>query len=83
MLSRSPGQIARDVGAALHSRHALVVGTLRAIVGLVFATLAVALVATLPIADEPSFAGLATLVFIGGLCVDGLVGNALRTGIGL
>lgn len=83
LVSRTPVQIARAIASGVRTPGAALVGALRLIVGVVFAVLALALVLSLPLDGERSFALLATVVFLTGLTVDALVGDLVRAGIGL
>ena len=73
----------RDCVAAFRSLRTLPLCALRLLVGAIFAALALVLVAQLPLDGSRTFGILATLVFLGGLTVDALVGDEIRAGIGL
>ncbi len=55
----------------------------RAILGLIFAFVALALVATVSGPVRQDFSIIAIGVFVAGLTVDALIGDAVRAGIGL
>ncbi len=55
--------------------------TLRIAIGLIFALLALTLVAT--VAPRPEFSAVAIAVFLAALGVDALIGDGFRAGIGI
>jgi hypothetical protein len=55
----------------------------RAVIGLVFALAALVLIATVSGEVRRDFSIISIGVFLGGLTVDALIGDSVRTGIGL
>jgi hypothetical protein len=81
LVARNPGAIARNASEAFRRAGPAARGLLRFAVGLVFAVLALALVAT--VADARDFSAVAIAVFLAALGVDALIGDAIRAGIGI
>lgn len=82
LVGRNPGTVVREAARAFRDAGSLVRGIARVLTGLLFALIALVLVATVTAAAN-DFSVIAVAVFLAGLGVETLIGDEVRAGIGL
>lgn len=84
LVERSPRDVASDIAAGARHARTFVQGFLRTAVGLIFASLALVLVATtIAYGTADLFSIFSIGTFLAGLTVDALIGDAVRRIMGI